>query len=159
MKYLYVILLTALACAPVAYKIHSWRVDSLRLDWKSEKEAAVAAAETAKASECEAAKAITQEVSDDYQKKFAALDAQLAAARGLLNPAACIAVHGGRTLGHDDAPAGQEPAGRGLGGADAHISAGRYIEIAGKGERYRLQLISCQSFVKKTQPKGVGGRK
>lgn len=157
MNYLYVILLAVLVTLGGAYKVHSWRVDSLKMEWQAEKSQDLAKQKTALTATCNAEKALTQEVSNVYQNRIAGLDRQLSHARGLLSRS-CVSVEGSAPLRHDEAPGVRRPAGQGFKGSgmassqDGRLPAAVFLDLVGEGERYRLQLLACQSFVLKTQP-------
>lgn len=93
--------------------------------------------------QCEREKAITTEVSRDYQKDIDRLNKRLSARR-LQRPAACVAVAAG-TAGGRDGTARSATDGRTHG-----IDAQSLRDFSGDAETYRLRLIACQAFVDKT---------
>jgi len=99
--------------------------------------------------QCEASKAVTEEVSSEYQKKLAERDSSLARARRLLNTRceATVVVH--TPTGYN----GSYGEGKSAGQDDRSLraDANDIIDLAAEGERYRLQLIGCQSFVEKSR--------
>jgi len=99
--------------------------------------------------QCDASKAITEGVSNEYQKKLAVRDGSLARARRLLNAKCTAAVVVSPSAGHHATAVEGKPAGQDAGGLRA--SANDLIDIAADGERYRLQLIGCQAFVEKSR--------
>lgn len=92
--------------------------------------------------QCAADKAITQEVSHDYQARLAALADQLARARRLRNT--CVVPTTPPTRGRDAAPLAGEPIRPHVG-----VPADALLDYAAEAERYRLQLLSCQEFVRR----------
>jgi hypothetical protein len=134
------VILAVVATAALAYLLHTVAVDRL----EAQQRAALTDQATKLQGQCDADKAITKGVSDDYQKKLDVLNDQLAALR-VREPARCIAVstpvaaagrHGAAGTGK---PAGQNG-----------VTAQTLYDFAGEAERYRLQLISCQSFITET---------
>lgn len=140
--------MAALLTSAAAYKIHDWRVDSLKLAWKETADKKLADEKAALTKLCEAQKNITEKVSHDYQKNISALGARLAAAHRL-HDNGCIAIQGFPAIRHDGSPASREPSGSGAEG-DRRIAAGAFLDLIGEGERYRLQLLACQAFVSAT---------
>lgn len=100
--------------------------------------------ENAKASiikQCEADKQLTKEISHDYQNEIADLNRRLADLKRLRGNV-CVPVAG--TASGRDASAG-------AGHADGNgIFAGTLYDYGGTAERYRRQLIVCQSFISRT---------
>ena len=94
--------------------------------------------------QCEKAQTITSEVSNEYQQKLADRDRALAAARRMLNNSGNQSSSSG---GYNAATVEGKPTGQDAGGLRA--DANDLIDLAAEGERYRLQLIGCQSFVRK----------
>jgi hypothetical protein len=101
---------------------------------------ALASQQAALIKQCEDSKKITMEVSREYQSKITALNGRVAALR--LRPAKCVPVTKPAT-GHNGEASGNEPA------RPHGVDAGFLIDYAGEAEKYRLQLISCQDFVRK----------
>lgn len=99
--------------------------------------------------QCEAAKAITEEVSNDYQKELAARDASLADARRLLSQRCTAAVVGLPASGHHGSSGSDKPSGSNDSGL--RIDANEALDIAAEGEKYRLQLIGCQAFIERSR--------
>ena len=99
--------------------------------------------------QCEASKAITEEVSSEYQKKLSERDASLARARRLLNAKCAAPVVVSSPTGHHDPAVQGKPAGQDA--SSLRADANDLIDIAAEGERYRLQLIGCQTFVEKSR--------
>lgn len=91
------------------------------------------------AAECTKAQAITEKVSHGYQTKLSALNSRLAAAHRMRDNS-CVSVKIDPASRHDATAPREKSFGRDVG-------SDRLIEIAGKGEKYRLQLISCQQFI------------
>ena len=88
-------------------------------------------------------KQITYGVSDVYETKLSALNNQLAAYR--LHPAiACPVPTTGAAGRHDGAAGRRIPAGQ-----NAALDK-PFVEYAGEAEKYRLQLMACQSFITET---------
>lgn len=99
------------------------------------------AQQTALIDQCNAAKKLTEEASNEYQKNLSNLDKQLATLR-MRKPARCVPV--ARVAGgpHDHA----EPT-KLLG--PYGLSSEWAFEYAGDAEKTRLQLIGLQDFIKK----------
>ena len=93
--------------------------------------------------QCEKAQTITSEVSNAYQQKLAERDSALAAARRMLNGSSNSSTS---SSGHNAASGARELSGQN--GECIKADTEELISIAGDGEKYRLQLIGCQSFVK-----------
>lgn len=101
---------------------------------------ALASQQEALVKQCEDSKKITEEVSREYQNKIAALNSRVADLR--MRPAKCLPVTK-PTAGHDGKTNGAEsirPHG---------VDAGFLIDYAAEAEKYRLQLIACQEFVRR----------
>ncbi len=133
--------------ALAAYGLHSFSINRLEAKHKTE----MAAQQLALTKKCEADKAITTRVSHDLQIQLASLDSRLDASHRMLN-GKCTGVLTFTAPRYDAPPATKEPLGRNVGGTEpkraaTYASAGHLISIAGKGERYRLQLLACQKFV------------
>lgn len=164
---LWLILATVFLTALMGIKIHCWRVDSLKLDFQQEKAQALTKQKAALVASCDADKALTQEVSNVYQNRISRLDHQLSNTRRLLSRS-CVAIQGSAGIRHYAAPGSGKPLGSGAkgaamasgsaaaaageGGKDASLPVGSFLDLIGEGERYRLQLMSCQEFIVKTQP-------
>ena len=147
-------LITLLLTSATAYKIHSWRVDSLRLSWEKETDKKLSSQKSALTDLCENQKSITEKVSNDYQKNISDLSRRLDAAHRL-HDNSCISVHGIAPRRHDGHSARREPSGSGASG-DRRLSAARFIDLIGEGERYRLQLQACQAFIVAIRGAGSG---
>lgn len=91
--------------------------------------------------ECEADKKLTEEVSHDYQTQIAALNRRLADFKRVRRDV-CVPVT-------DTASRRDDGAGAGHASGDG-LSAGTLYDYAGKAEQYRLQLVACQSFIRRT---------
>lgn len=91
---------------------------------------------------CQQAQSITAEVSNDYQTKLSALDKRLADLKRLQR---CVPVnHPADAAGGRDAAPGHGQ----LPGPDGVYSDVLY-DFAADAEKVRLQLIACQSFIRK----------
>lgn len=97
--------------------------------------------------QCKDEKAITERVAHDFQNKISGLNARLADARRLYDNA-CVNVIADTSGSSDGKAASREPSGSNVAGIK--IRAGNLIDLAGEGEKYRLQLISCQTFISDT---------
>jgi len=97
---------------------------------------------------CEESKKITEDVSNEFQKNLAARDDALAAARKLLDRKCPVPVVVAKTSSGRDATAcSGKPAGSD--DKSAGVDANALLDIAAEGEKYRIQLIGCQDFVRK----------
>ena len=94
--------------------------------------------------QCEKAQTITSEVSNEYQQKLADRDRALAAARRMLNNSGNQSSSSG---GYNAATGSRKPYGQNVRCIEADPE--ELIDIASDGEKYRLQLMGCQSFVRK----------
>lgn len=89
--------------------------------------------------QCVSDKALTEKVSNDYQRSIGSLRSQL---NSLRNNPRCIPVQTpSPTDGHNGTTAERK-----LSGADG-LRAGYLLEYAGNAEETRLKLIACQKFV------------
>lgn len=143
MSYLYAII-TAVIVSLSAYGLHSLSVNHLR----AEQVKAIAALTAS----CQAQQAITEKVSNDYQKNLSALNLKLADAQRVYG-GSCIAIKGNSASRHDATPGDRKPVGQSVERVAAEggtIEAGSFFTLIGEGEKYRLQLLACQSFVKAT---------
>jgi hypothetical protein len=102
--------------------------------------ASLSAQETELKAACRAAQNIPYEVSNEYQNDLADLNYRLSV---LNRVRSCVPISGAPCRCDETAK------GQGYGRADGVNSVTLY-DYAGDAERYRLQLIACQSFVKKT---------
>jgi hypothetical protein len=138
--------LSALAVGWLALTLHNADVIKRNADWQDKLDKAVAARTVEMYDKCKAAQAITEKVSHEYQSDLADLNSQLNTLRLRVGPSRCVPVNSGNTAsGHDGAPAKNElPQRNGL-------SAWYLIDFAGRAENTRLQLLSCQNFVRRAQ--------
>lgn len=136
----------AAAAAAFALSLMMHKLDVHRIEARHEKE--IASVRIAMTDACNKVQETTRKVSNEYQKNLANLNARLAAARRL-HDNSCVAVAVSAAAGHDAAAAGAKSSGR-------NVSSDRLIEIAGKGEKYRLQLLSCQQFINLENGVGEG---
>jgi len=129
----------------VCYGLHTISVGMI----EAKHEKALTEQKTVLTAQCEAAKAITEEVSYDYQKELAVRDTSLADARRLLNNKCTASVVGIASTGHHGSSGSDKPSGSNDSGIRA--DANELIDIAAEGEKYRLQLIGCQAFVNRSR--------
>lgn len=88
---------------------------------------------------CRKAQTLSYEVSNEYQANLANLANRLS---GLSRVPRCIPV--------SNAPSGRDGAPEGQGYAGAHgVDSKDLYDFAFDAERYRLQLVACQSFIRK----------
>lgn len=125
----------------VGYQAHSWIVESINKTHTKDIKDAV----NEQKNICAAAKRITEEVSNDYQKSLSDLNGRVAARK--LQPQNCIAVLSGAASGHPAAT------GTNADGSAHGINVADLREFAADAERYRLRLIACQAFINKTWEK------
>lgn len=90
-------------------------------------------------------KALTEKVSHEYQNQISALNARVADLRRL-RPDVCVAITGTAASGYVGPSAKDKPVGQGVTG-HPRIDYYKLIDRLQEGEKYRLQLIECQSFV------------
>jgi hypothetical protein len=88
---------------------------------------------------CEEEKKITKDVSHEYQTKLSSLNAQLARLKRVQSHCIVPGTAGGR----------DGEAERGKPSGPDGVSTAWLLEFAGEAERYRLQLISCQDFIRR----------
>lgn len=131
--------LSALLTGGVALKLHSWRVASIELKHQQ----ALEKQKTALERVCAAEKAITTEVSREYQKQISDLGKRAAAKR--LRKQACVPVVAAGPAGGHHAGTGPDPLRR----ADG-VDPAALHDLAGDAERDRLKLIGCQRFIRET---------
>lgn len=144
-----VAIVTALIVSTAGYGLHRLSVDGIEEKHRNEllKQAGVLHAS------CALAQSVTYGVSNEYQKDLTALSGQLDAlgVDGLHNHGACVAVTGLAASGYDAAPTGKKSAaGNERGAAPGTADSADLISIAAKGEKYRLQLKACQSYVRQS---------
>lgn len=141
----------AVLMALVSFGLHS--CDVSRLETKHQKD--LVAQNNALVSQCDKDKAVTKEVSHALQNDLSVLSGQLDNARRLYHNA-CLSVTANSATGYDGAATSRKPAGAGAGRSEIDIN--KYIDFLGEGERYRVQLKACQSFVLKAGEAGNGGQ-
>lgn len=131
-------ILTAVIALCLAIGAHA--LDITRIETKQQIELSTQAKSLI--AECQKDKQLTTDISNDYETKLSALNHQLDTLR--LQPSTCISVSTAsgpaRHTGSTRIPK--------LSGQNGVASTTLY-SYAGEAEKYRLQLISCQSFVKK----------
>lgn len=140
----------ALATALIAYGLHSFDVNRIEANHAK----ALKAQAVALNDQCEKQKAITEKVSNDYQNKISDLNRRIADARRLHGHNACIAIKSNTSGRHDATASGGVASGQGAGGYSIDIN--QYIDFASEGEKYRIQLLACQDFVRLTEPPKKG---
>ena len=133
-------ILGVIATASIAWMLHSLDVNRIEAAQRE----ALAEQVKVDTNVCNADKAITEGVSNDYQKKVTDLGNQLAALK-LREPSRCISVSPAKPSCRGNAsPKSSEPS-----GTDGVTSYALY-DYASDAEKYRIQLISCQDFISKT---------
>lgn len=132
----------AITASVMAFFIANWFIDGV----KAEDAAKLAAQVTFDIQQCDKAKQITEDVSHDYQSQLQSLNDQLAAIK-LRQPAHCIMPITNSTPGRNAASAKTIIAGRN------GLSSDWLYDFAGKTEKYRIQLVSCQQFIIKEREK------
>ena len=140
-----IMVLTAIATTLVCFGIHSIYMGFVdRAHENALKDQA-----TNLNTQCEAAKAVTEEVSNELQSTLTLRDNALADARRMLNKhcSSPVVVH--TTAGHD----GQAQAGNlRLQDGEGTIADGNILlDIAGDADADRARLIACQTFVEKNR--------
>lgn len=126
--------------AALAWFLHDLSVSAIERDHL----AALDTLKTTLERQCHDEKALTTEVSNGLQKKIASLNSELARLKRVRERAVCVPVPTEPSPGHDAAASAGEPP-RPHGVMDTAL-----LDFAAEAERYRLQLIACQEFVKKT---------
>jgi hypothetical protein len=92
--------------------------------------------------QCAKDKKLTEDTSHAYQNDLSSLSDKLAAIK-LRQPTHCIMPVTSEAAGRIPAARGAKPIGKN------GITTGSLYDIAGQGEKYRLQLKACQQFVDK----------
>lgn len=142
------------------YGLHSISINMLERDHMKQ----MAAQKTALAEKCDADKAITLKVSNDYQNKVDSLNRKLAAARRMHERDACISVLAGSRSGSDEAGKPAKLLRQGNEGTApertvGYITYGSFIDLMAEGQTYQDQASSCQQFVTAVQEQYKNGRK
>ena len=118
------------------------RIDSLKADLKFVKGERNFAIE--QYTQCLSDQRLTQEVSNAHEEKISHLNVQLRDAKRLLNNTpACVPVASAACQCDVPTPE-RKPSGQN------GLRSEWLLDFAAEGEQYRLQLISCQDFIKKT---------
>jgi hypothetical protein len=140
-----IMVLTAIATALVCFGIHSIYMGFV----DRAHETALKNQATNLNTQCEAAKAVTEEVSNELQNTLALRDNALAAARRMLNKHCSAPVVVNTSAGHDD----KTEAGKlRLQNGESIIADGNeLLDIAADAEADRSRLIACQIFVEKNR--------
>lgn len=137
MNYLVGILCSILT-ALVAFGFH--KIDVARLEAKQTK--ALAAQEKQLNDACDKAQQITEGVSRDYQEQLSTLGRQLDTLKRVRTNPKCVPI-ASTTAGYNGRAGERKP-------IETHgISTEWAYDFAAEGEKYRLQLIACQDFIKK----------
>jgi uncharacterized protein len=132
-------ILSSLVTGGAGYVLHRWIV----LGMEKSQVAELAEQQSKLTKQCDADKQQTYEVSNAYQSKITALDRQLAAARRMRTPA-CVSVTADAPGRPDAAPGQGKPAGQAAG-----VARDDLIDLTGEGEKYRLQLLGLQEYVRR----------
>lgn len=140
--------IVASAVATFALCLMLHKIDVTRIEAKHE--AQITSLRNAMTEACNVAQETTRKVSHEYQIQLGTFNSRLSAAQRL-HDHRCVAVTLSPARGHDAAPAGKE-----LSGGDAGIAAGSLIDLAGRAEKVRLQLKSCQQFITLENRSGEG---
>lgn len=131
-------IITFVITAIVAFSLHELDINAL----KAVQSVQLASEAKSLVAECQQDKQITREVSSEYEIEIANLNTQLSATNSLYDNQ-WVRVTGPTRSNHGSTS--------GPGHATTYeIPAGKLIEYAGDSEKYRLQLKSCQEFIKKT---------
>ncbi len=96
---------------------------------------------------CTDDKLITEKVSHEYQDKIESLRARLVSAKRMYEHS-CIVVTDATGRRNGEAKSGKL-AGKSYQGS-SYISGEKFLDLIGEGEKYRLQLISCQDFINRS---------
>ena len=141
----------AFFAATLALALHTIDVNHIEAKHKRELVAQAAAI----SGDCAKAKATTEKVSHGLQNDLSTLDNDYNALSDRLQPyPSCIgatALATGSPSGHDGAAA----TGKSDEGISAAFAPRRVIKIVKKGERYRVQLIACQSWAREVKKAAV----
>lgn len=140
------VIVTAAGTFALCLMLH--KLDVSRIEAKHEKQ--ITSLRNAMTEACNQAQETTRKVSHEYQIQLGSLNSKLSAAQRL-HDKRCVAVTLSPARGHDAGAAGKE-----LSGGNAGIAAGAFIDIAGRCEKVRLQLKSCQQFIRLENGAGEG---
>lgn len=131
------VILSSMATAALSYMLHSLDVNRIESNHRQE----LSKQATALNNECAKDKAITEGVSNEYQKHLGDLNKRYNALR--VQHSRCVAVStSGAPYGHNATPTG------GLSKQNG-VTSESLLEFARDCEQVRGQLIGCQSFLKK----------
>ena len=122
----------------IAFQLH--KIDVARLEAKQNK--ALAAQEKQLNEACDKAQQITKEVSHDYQEQLSNLGRKLDTLKRVHANTQCVPITG-TAAGRD------EPARAGEFSGPHGIRPDWLYDTAAEADKYRLQLIACQDFIKK----------
>lgn len=122
----------------IAFQLH--KIDVARLEAKQNK--ALAAQEKQLNEACDKAQQITKEVSHDYQEQLSTLGRQLDTLKRVRAQSKCVPVSNSPARRDEPTHAGEFFRHHGL-------RTDWLYDFAGDAEKYRLQLIACQNFIKK----------
>lgn len=103
---------------------------------------ALAGQEAALLKQCDDDKKITSGVSNEYESKITDLNSQLASLKRV-HPSRCVPITG-QAVRRDAAAAAGQPVG------SYGVDSDALLTFAAEAEKYRLQLVGCQSFINKT---------
>lgn len=123
--------IVAIVTALGAFGLHSLDVQWL----KSNQESALDEQKTAIVSQCTKAQETAEGVSHDYQNQLTNLNRQLDSLR---TRTTCVPI-APTSPGYSSAAGQPKP-----------VNEGAIYDLAGEGEKYRIQLIGCQDFINKT---------
>lgn len=131
------VVLTAIAVGTLAFLLHT--LDVYRLE--DAQKTAVDAAVKSVSDKCNENNKISEEVSNDFKKKSDDLAAELARAKRV-RPTTCVPVLVTNPASGSNGSAGSGQSAVKNGG----VASDALLDLAAEGERYRLQLIGCQTF-------------
>lgn len=98
--------------------------------------------------QCVKDKKLTEDTSHDYQDRLKSVTARINALK-LHQPTKCVMPVTSTPTGRISAPRGTKPT------RTNGVTTSALYDIAGKGEKYRLQLKACQDFVNKVWERAI----
>lgn len=134
----WIVIPAVLITAFVAFQLH--KIDTARLEAKYQ--AALSAQEKQLNEACDKAQQINKEVSHDYQEQLSNLGRKLDTLKRVHANTQCVPITG-TAAGRDGAAKPDK-----LSGPNG-IRAEWLYDTAAEADKYRLQLIACQDFIKK----------
>lgn len=136
------ILLIIIGILTVSQAASGFWIKNLRSDLKETKLSLEQ--EVAKNAQCEKDKTLSMEKADEYQGKITTLNSRVAGLKRMYDSAKCIPIPASPSSQPNGTSGTGEPSGpRG-------VLASGLIDLGAEGEKYRLQVIDLQNFIRAT---------